>query len=134
MNERSNVKQLLCFQRKRIGTGQKHTPDRLRGTLPLKARQHPGTGIGAQGLHFQQIVFNVLYGRHSEFERQVAVQRAEFALMVGAARGHLQKQGVRFIRRAPDCACVMHHDHLKMNRLRAGNEANLRISVPLASL
>ena len=57
---------------------------------------------------FPNIFFNFRFLRHPEFKRHVIIKSAEFALMMRAARRHLQQSRPSLVWRPPNCSRKMH--------------------------
>ena len=103
-----NGLQTVKAQDERVGTHQIDPADRR----PRRQALEPGGqlfhGVAEQHLGLPQVLLHLLQRRHAELKREVVIQRAEFAFVIGAARRDLQQQGAGLIGRPPDGACVVH--------------------------
>ena len=59
-------------------------------------------------LRLQQVGLHIRKRGHPEGEGEIVVEGAEFAAVVGAARGGLQQEGIGLVGRPPDGAGVVH--------------------------
>ena len=64
--------------------------------------------VGRVAAQLTQVRLDFFRRGQAEFERNVVIERAEFALVVRAARRDLQQRGPRLVRRSPDRAGVVH--------------------------
>ena len=102
--------QPLRLQYEGVGSRQERPAGPLRLGKALHPQPQPLHGAGLEQLGLPEVGLHVLQGRHAEGEGQIIVQGAEFAAVMGAAGGGLQKQGVPLVGRPPDGSGKVHVD------------------------